>query len=198
MMIPVHRILRKNVWCDSDEHFIADIADTFDLWIQFVEYLQSVDSVSPVDVRCFNRQDTNNNNNDSNDNRNKGCSGIGSDFFSSMYYPSETCSPINSSSENGTNGCSNGCTAESGKQKFSLNANGPCSKFEWNEEISSHRIPKILHFIWLGSEIPEQYSSLMTTWRQSHASWDVKIWTDEGEERLHFPFYRTIVISIAL
>lgn len=41
------------------------------------------------------------------------------------------------------------------------------------------RIPKILHFIWLGSkEIPNK-DTCLSTWRQFHPDWDIQIWTDD-------------------
>lgn len=48
-----------------------------------------------------------------------------------------------------------------------------------NNQICSD-IPKKLHFIWLGSDIPPQYNVLIGQWREIHPNWEVKIWDDEG------------------
>jgi len=40
-------------------------------------------------------------------------------------------------------------------------------------------IPKLIHFIWLGSEIPLKIMNIVETWKKWHPKWTVKIWTDE-------------------
>jgi len=45
--------------------------------------------------------------------------------------------------------------------------------------IIINRIPKKIHQIWLGSEIPEQYARYAETWQKFHPDWDYKLWTDE-------------------
>lgn len=42
-------------------------------------------------------------------------------------------------------------------------------------------IPKIIHQIWLGSEVPESLKILQKTWIEKHAGrgWTYKLWTDE-------------------
>lgn len=39
-------------------------------------------------------------------------------------------------------------------------------------------IPKIIHQIWLGSPLPEQYQKLCDTWRKHHPDWEYRLWTD--------------------
>lgn len=39
-------------------------------------------------------------------------------------------------------------------------------------------IPKKLHQVWLGSEIPEGYKRLSKTWTDLHPDWEYKLWTD--------------------
>ena len=46
---------------------------------------------------------------------------------------------------------------------------------------SLHSIPMIMHFIWLGSEIPRKYSILIDRWRLMHSKWKVHIWDDESK-----------------
>ncbi len=46
---------------------------------------------------------------------------------------------------------------------------------------SLHTIPMIMHFIWLGSEIPTKYSIFIDKWKLMHPKWEVHIWDDESE-----------------
>lgn len=41
------------------------------------------------------------------------------------------------------------------------------------------RIPKIIHQIWLGGPVPEEYRKWMATWT-SLQGWEYKLWTDEN------------------
>jgi len=41
-----------------------------------------------------------------------------------------------------------------------------------------YQIPNLIHFIWLGSPVPECSLQLIETWRDFHPSWTIKIWTD--------------------
>jgi mannosyltransferase OCH1-like enzyme len=42
------------------------------------------------------------------------------------------------------------------------------------------RIPKIIHQIWLGSPLPEEYIELQNTWKKCHPDWEYHLWTDEN------------------
>jgi len=45
------------------------------------------------------------------------------------------------------------------------------------------RIPKIIHQVWLGSPVPEEYTWLQRTWIDHHKAWEYRLWTDtEAEE----------------
>jgi mannosyltransferase OCH1-like enzyme len=44
-----------------------------------------------------------------------------------------------------------------------------------------HSIPMIMHFIWLGSEIPRKYSIFIDKWKSMHPRWEVHIWDDESK-----------------
>ena len=183
MMIPSKRILRKNLWCDSDDQFITDITEAFNLWIHRVENLHQTNSEANIDPLCSDSQDINNN--DDSD------SVADEELLSPESHPLENLSPINVCSDSGSNDRSNECTAVCGKQDFSAQKIGFCSTFDSNGIVSTTNIPKIMHFIWLGSEIPEQYGILINTWRNSHSSWDVKLWTDEGEQLHQLSVHQT-------
>jgi mannosyltransferase OCH1-like enzyme len=42
----------------------------------------------------------------------------------------------------------------------------------------NYLIPKIIHFIWLGSELPNKYQKFINSWRNYHPEWEIKIWDD--------------------
>ena len=44
------------------------------------------------------------------------------------------------------------------------------------------RIPKIIHQIWLGSELPVRFRGYQQNWRRLHPDWDYKLWTDRDVE----------------
>lgn len=39
-------------------------------------------------------------------------------------------------------------------------------------------IPRIIHFIWLGGDLPQKYQAAVDSWRRFHSSWSIRIWTD--------------------
>jgi len=41
------------------------------------------------------------------------------------------------------------------------------------------RIPKIIHHIWLGSPLPQEYKILRETWMRHHPGWTFMLWTDK-------------------
>jgi hypothetical protein len=41
------------------------------------------------------------------------------------------------------------------------------------------RIPKIIHHIWLGSELPEKYKAWQKTWLTHHPDWEYRLWTQK-------------------
>lgn len=45
-------------------------------------------------------------------------------------------------------------------------------------------IPKKIHQIWLGGEIPDKYTYLITTWLDKHPDWEYKLWTDKDVKSL--------------
>jgi len=46
-------------------------------------------------------------------------------------------------------------------------------------------IPKIIHQIWLGSELPERFKKLTETWKKHNPSWEYKLWTDEDAKKFN-------------
>lgn len=41
------------------------------------------------------------------------------------------------------------------------------------------RIPHTIHFIWLGTPMPEFSRKMVESWKRFHPDWEVKIWTDK-------------------
>ena len=54
--------------------------------------------------------------------------------------------------------------------------NSYVNDFTLSEE---YLIPKIIHFVWLGSPLPSGSQKLVDTWKQFHPEWIVKVWNDE-------------------
>jgi inositol phosphorylceramide mannosyltransferase catalytic subunit len=44
------------------------------------------------------------------------------------------------------------------------------------------KIPKIIHQIWLGSSLPEQYKKWTSTWSKFHPDWEYRLWLDKDAE----------------
>lgn len=42
-----------------------------------------------------------------------------------------------------------------------------------------HGIPKVIHFIWVGSDLPPQYQKIIQEWRLKNPEFEVLIWDDE-------------------
>lgn len=41
------------------------------------------------------------------------------------------------------------------------------------------RIPKKIHQIWLGGDLPEKYLDFTLSWLHNHPTWEYRLWTDE-------------------
>lgn len=54
---------------------------------------------------------------------------------------------------------------------------------EWNKEPL---IPKIIHQIWIGGEVPEKFKEMMHSWQEKHPDWVYKLWTDKDIESFEF------------
>ncbi len=46
-------------------------------------------------------------------------------------------------------------------------------------------IPKIIHFIWLGSALPDKYLPFIASWAKHHPEWEIKIWDDAAVSGLN-------------
>jgi len=57
-------------------------------------------------------------------------------------------------------------------------------KKNYIQGASHQRIPKKIHQIWLGSELPEKYKRLTDTWRQFHPEWEYRLWTDKDVDSI--------------
>ena len=57
--------------------------------------------------------------------------------------------------------------------------------------MNDQLIPKKLHFIWLGSPMPEHLAANVSTWRKMHQDWLTYIWTERNLPMLrHTDLYR--------
>ncbi|MGB8468157.1 MAG: glycosyltransferase [Candidatus Babeliales bacterium] len=54
-------------------------------------------------------------------------------------------------------------------------------RYNFNQITSdvTARIPKIIHQIWLGSPVPDEYKPWMQSWKQFHPDWMYLLWTDK-------------------
>jgi len=48
-----------------------------------------------------------------------------------------------------------------------------------NGEKQTSKIPLIIHFIWLGSKIPQKIQNLIDSWKNHHPDFTFMVWTDE-------------------
>lgn len=52
----------------------------------------------------------------------------------------------------------------------------------YSKPPQNFRIPPIIHFIWLGSSIPEKIDMIINSWRVFNPGWKIIIWTDKEVE----------------
>ncbi len=45
---------------------------------------------------------------------------------------------------------------------------------------SESRIPKIIHVMWLGGKLPEEYVRYVESWKKYHPKWTILFWTDSA------------------
>jgi mannosyltransferase OCH1-like enzyme len=48
-------------------------------------------------------------------------------------------------------------------------------------------IPRKIHQIWLGSELPEEYKKWTNTWKMFNPEWEYKLWGDKDVDGLNLP-----------
>lgn len=46
------------------------------------------------------------------------------------------------------------------------------------------KIPKIIHQIWLGKDIPEEFKKFQLSWQKFHPDWEYRLWTDKDVKNL--------------
>ncbi len=56
--------------------------------------------------------------------------------------------------------------------------------YEYNSFKQIHpqnecKIPKIIHQVWLGSPLPDEYKAFVQSWKDFHPDWEYILWTDE-------------------
>jgi mannosyltransferase OCH1-like enzyme len=52
------------------------------------------------------------------------------------------------------------------------------------EKSNIVRIPKIIHQIWMGSDLPVRCQALQATWRKHHPDWEYRLWNESDIEQL--------------
>lgn len=52
-------------------------------------------------------------------------------------------------------------------------------------DSNNNIIPKIIHIMWLGGKMPQQYEPFIKSWRRLHPEWTIVFWTDS-----HFNYDR--------
>jgi len=54
-------------------------------------------------------------------------------------------------------------------------------------KVSEHpKIPKIIHQIWIGGELPDRFKKFVETWKIKHPDWTYRLWTDGDIESFEF------------
>ncbi len=61
------------------------------------------------------------------------------------------------------------------------NFNEFCREVEATKNIENlnHSIPPIIHFVWLGSAVPEKVNGIIESWRKNCLGFEIKVWTDK-------------------
>ena len=52
-------------------------------------------------------------------------------------------------------------------------------KAKINANKNNQKIPKLIHHIWLGSEIPKKYLDFINGWKNKHPGWNFFLWDEE-------------------
>lgn len=51
------------------------------------------------------------------------------------------------------------------------------------------KIPRIMHFIWVGGQVPEKFKKLQQGWVEQHPDWECHVWRDKDIETFGFTNY---------
>ncbi len=70
-------------------------------------------------------------------------------------------------------------------RRFRSLYNGFKRRMQKAKPMAKYRIPRRLHFIWLGSPIPERCLKMIDTWKRHHPDWELFIWTELQIEHFH-------------
>ncbi len=54
------------------------------------------------------------------------------------------------------------------------------NKISYTTPPPNPSIPPIIHFIWLGSSLPNKGKLVIDSWRECHPGWEIKLWDDES------------------
>lgn len=58
-------------------------------------------------------------------------------------------------------------------------------RYEENSTLPEElRIPKIIHFIWLGSNLPSHCDAIIEHCKDLHPNWEIKLWTEESIDEI--------------
>jgi len=60
------------------------------------------------------------------------------------------------------------------------------NNFEKALKTKEAMIPKIIHQIWIGSELPERFKPLIESWQKNHPNWEYHLWDDEAVKEHQF------------
>lgn len=53
------------------------------------------------------------------------------------------------------------------------------------------QIPKKIHQIWIGGDVPQKFKQWMRTWQEKHPEWEYKLWTDQDIDGFSFLYPET-------
>lgn len=56
--------------------------------------------------------------------------------------------------------------------------------YEFEESLVESGIPRRIHFIWLGSELPKQYEEIVDTWKEHNPDHGIFVWGDKEVKTL--------------
>jgi len=54
-----------------------------------------------------------------------------------------------------------------------------------NNDDTSHNIPRKIHQIWLGGEMPDRFKKWCDTWREFNPDYEYKLWTDKDIDHIY-------------
>ena len=56
-----------------------------------------------------------------------------------------------------------------------------------NEGRNYNNLPKKIHQIWFGGEMPDKYRKYCDTWERLNPEWEYKLWTDKDVDSINLP-----------